>query len=157
MKQIQFKWFYWLHLLIAAILGVSILIGSTYVITLIDEGPFFLKLLPLPFFMSGLFLLYFCLAICLNYTTVSIEGKHIIVSTKPIYWHKSISLPISEIQRLKTIGVRRQGENERLYSYKINAAMTDGSEKVLVPSSIPIEHNNGLKLKESIEMMLLEA
>lgn len=157
MKQIQFKWFYWLHLFIAAILGIGILIGSIYVITLIDEGPFFLKLLPLPFVVSGLFLLYFCLAICLNTTTTRIEGKHIIVETKPIYWHKSISLPISEIQRLKVMSVRRQGENDRLYSYKISAVMTDGSEKVLIPSSIPIEHNNGLQLKESIEVMLLEA
>jgi hypothetical protein len=50
--------------------------------------------------------------------------------------------------------VRRQGENDNTFSYKIIAEMSDGSEQVLIPSSIPIEHNNGLKLQESIEMML---
>lgn len=32
--------------------------------------------------------------------------------------------------------------------------MADGSERILVPSSIPIAHNNGLALKERIEKML---
>ncbi len=157
MKQIQFNWFNWLHLFIAAILGVGILVGSIYVATLIDEGPFFLKLFPLPFFLTGLFLLYFCLAICLNTTAIRLDGQRIVVETKPLYWHKPVSLPVANIERLKVLRINSQSKGDNTFTYKINAEMSDGSEQILVPSSIPIEHNNGLALKESIEMMMLKA
>jgi hypothetical protein len=156
MKQIQFNWFNWLHLFVAALLSIGILAGSIYVVTLIDEGPFFLKLFPLPFFLIGLFLLYFCLAICLNTTTIRIDSQRIVSETKPLYWHKPISLPVADIERLKLLRTHRQEGNNNTFTYKINAEMTDGSERILVPSSIPIEHNNGLELKERIEIMLLE-
>lgn len=157
MKQIQFKWFNGLHLFIAAVLGVGILAGSIYVVSLIDEGPFFLKLFPLPFFLIGLFLLYFCLAICLNTTTIRLDGQYIVSETKPLFWHKSISLPMADIKRLKVLRINSQSKGDNTFTYKINAEMSDGSEQTLVPSSIPIEHNNGLELKERIEMMMLKA
>ncbi|MGH1437951.1 MAG: hypothetical protein ACRBG0_26170 [Lewinella sp.] len=157
MKQIHFKWFNWLHLFVAVILGICILAGSIYVITLIDEGPFLLKLFPLPFFLGGLFLLYFCLAIYLNTTIIRLDDPYIVVETRPLYWHKPISLPVADIERLKLLRTHRQGGGNSTFTYKINAEMSDGSDKILVPSSIPIEYNNGLELKDSIEMMLLKA
>ncbi|WP_020535466.1 hypothetical protein [Lewinella cohaerens] len=157
MKQIQFKWFNWLHLFVAAILGICILAGSIYVVTLIDEGPFLLKLFPLPFFIGGLFLLYFCLAIYLNTTIIRLGNMRIVVETSPLYWHRPISLPVADIEKLKLLRTHRQGGSNSTFTYKISAKMSDGSEETLVPSSIPIEHNNGLEVKESIEMMLLKA
>ena len=130
-------------------------------VTLIDEGPFFLRLFPLPFFLIGVFLLYFCLAICLaiclNITTIRLDGQRIVSETKPLYWHKPVSLPVADIKRLKVLRINSQSKGDNTFTYKINAEMSDGSEQTLVPSSIPIEHDNGLELKESIEMMMLKA
>ncbi len=155
MRQIKHKWFYGLHFFVAFFLGIGISVGSIYGILLIDEGPFFLKLFPLPFVLVGLFLLYFCVAICINTTTITQNNGQVSIETKPLYWHKPITVAVSEIQGLKVMSSRRQGE--LTFAYKIEAEMQDGSVKVLVPSSIPIERAKGLKLKEDIEWLLLSA
>lgn len=155
-EKVEFRWFSWLHFIVVTILVFPFVGGSIFVFTLIDEGPFFLKLLPLPFFLTGLFLIYFCLSILLNKTQISIEGRKLLVISSPIYFHKPIQVEVAQIKSLKVYQSQRPGEYFS-FAYTTVAVLADETEVVILPSSLPLERANSLKIKEQIEMMLLQS
>ncbi len=108
--------------------------GFLVVITtmLVGSGDLWPLLFLSLFYGVGLFLIYFCAAMLVNGTTITVDGSTIAVSHGPLPWKTPSPVPVGDIEQLFVKETLHRGKERTTAQYSLELVRKSGSTVTLL-------------------------